>query len=75
VLLLFSDGCPNVSCFGQDPLQETFFYAEEIKRHSIQSILVDTELNLMGMGCGFEIARRMQATYLPMDRLYDRSFP
>ena len=75
VLLLFSDGCPNVSCFGRDPLQETFFYAEEIKRHSIQSILVDTEQNLMGMGCGFEIARRMQATYLPMDRLYDSSFP
>jgi magnesium chelatase subunit D len=69
-LLLFSDGRPNVSCFGQDPLDETFFYAREIKRRSIQAIFVDTETNPTAMGYGYEIAERMQAAYLPLDRLF-----
>jgi magnesium chelatase subunit D len=69
-LLLFSDGRPNVSCFGQDPLDETFFYAREIKRRSIQAIFVDTETNPTAMGYGYEIAARMDAAYLPLDRLF-----
>ncbi len=70
VMLLFSDGRPNVSCFGADPVDETFHYAEEIKRHGIQAIFVDTEMDPMAMGCGYEIARRMDAVYLPVDRLF-----
>ncbi|HBZ55223.1 MAG TPA: magnesium chelatase [Syntrophobacteraceae bacterium] len=69
VILLFSDGRPNVSCFGQDPLDETFFYAREIKRLGIQAIFVDTETNPTAMGYGYEIAARMDAAYLPLDRL------
>jgi magnesium chelatase subunit D len=68
-LLLFSDGRPNVSCFGQDPLDETFFYAREVKRLGIQAIFVDTETNPTAMGYGYEIAARMDAAYLPLDRL------
>ena len=68
-LLVFSDGRPNVSCFGQDPLDETFFYAREIKRLGIQAIFVDTETNPTAMGYGYEIAARMDAAYLPLDRL------
>jgi magnesium chelatase subunit D len=70
VMLLFSDGRPNVSCFGCDPLDETFYYAREIKRQSIQAILVDTETNPTAVGYGYEIAARMDATYLPVDRLF-----
>jgi magnesium chelatase subunit D len=70
VMLLFSDGRPNVSCFGADPVDETFHYAREIRRHGIQAIFVDTEMNPMAMGCGYEIARRMGAVYLPVDRLF-----
>jgi magnesium chelatase subunit D len=68
-LLLLSDGHPNVSCFGQDPLDETFFYARDVKRRGIQAIFVDTETNPTAMGYGYEIAARMDATYLPLDRL------
>jgi len=70
VMLLFSDGRPNVSCFGGDPLDEAFGCAREVKRRSIQGILVDTELDPMATGYGFEIAARMGAAYIPMDRLY-----
>jgi magnesium chelatase subunit D len=74
VILLFSDGNPNVSCFGKDPLEETLSYAHEVRRQRIQSILVDTECNTMAMGCGFEIARHMGATYMPIDRLCEQGF-
>jgi len=70
-ILVFSDGRPNVSCFGGDPLEETLFYASEVKRQEIQAILVDTEFNPLAVGYGYEIASRMAATYLTMDRLYD----
>ncbi|SMC17464.1 protoporphyrin IX magnesium-chelatase [Desulfacinum hydrothermale DSM 13146] len=69
VLLLFSDGRPNVSCFGADPVDETFHYAREVRRHGIQALFVDTEMDPMAMGCSYEIARRMGAVYLPVDRL------
>ncbi len=70
VMLIFSDGRPNVSCFGGDPLDETLFMANEVRMRGIQAILVDTEFNPMATGYGFEIAQRMAATYLTMDRLY-----
>ncbi len=73
VMLIFSDGRPNVSCFGGDPLDETLFYAKEVKRHGIQAILVDTEFEPMATGYGYEIAQRMAAAYLTMDRLYEKS--
>jgi magnesium chelatase subunit D len=71
VMLVFSDGRPNVSCFGGDPLDEALFYAREVKRHGIQAILVDTEFNPMATGYGYEIAQRMEAVYLMMDGLYE----
>jgi magnesium chelatase subunit D len=69
-MLLFSDGNPNVSCFGRDPLDEAFFYAQEAKRNGIQGIWVDTDFNPMAVSYSYEIAQRMGAMYLPMDRLY-----
>lgn len=70
VMLVFSDGRPNVSCFGGDPLDETLSVANEVRMRGIQAILVDTEFNPMATGYGYEIAQRMAATYLTMDRLY-----
>jgi len=70
MILLFSDGRPNVSCFGDDPLHETLFYAREVKRQGIQAIWIDTEFNPMACGYGYEISQRMAATYLTMDQLY-----
>ncbi len=70
VMLIFSDGRPNISCFGGDPLEEALFYAEEVRRQSIQAILVDTEFNPMAVGYGYEITQRMAGTYLTMDQLY-----
>lgn len=69
VLLIFSDGRPNVSSFGGDPLQETFFFAGEVRRQGIRAILVDTEFNPMSVGYGYEITQRMEGIYLTMDRL------
>lgn len=69
VMLLFSDGRPNVSCFGGDPLEETLYYAKQVKRQDIQAIWVDTEFNPMATGYGYEIAQRMAGIYLTMERL------
>lgn len=69
VIMIFSDGRPNVSCYGFDPLEEALALAHEIRRKGIQAIYVDTELDPMAMGYGYIIAQRMNATYLPMDRL------
>ncbi len=69
VIMLFSDGRPNVSCFGEDPVDETFALAKKIRKEKIQAIFVDTELDPMAMGYGYLIAQRMNAIYLPMDRL------
>ncbi|MCU0587557.1 MAG: VWA domain-containing protein [Syntrophobacteraceae bacterium] len=72
VMLIFSDGRPNISCFGGDPLEEALRAAEEIRRLGIQSILVDTEFNPMAVGYGYEITQRMGGTYLTMDRLHTK---
>lgn len=69
VMLIFSDGHPNVSAYGGDPLDEAFFFAGEVRRQGIEAILVDTEFNPMSVGYGYEISRRMEGTYLTMDRL------
>lgn len=69
VMLIFSDGHPNVSAYGGDPLDEAFFFAGEVRRQGIEAILVDTEFNPMSAGYGYEITRRMEGTYLTMDRL------
>jgi magnesium chelatase subunit D len=71
--VLFSDGRPNVSCFGRDPIDETLDFATEIARRGIQAIFVDTEQNPMAMGYGYLIAERMKAIYLPIDRLISRN--
>lgn len=73
VIVLFSDGRPNVSCFGRDPIDETLDFATEIARRGIQAIFVDTEQNPMAMGYGYLIAERMKAIYLPIDRLISRN--
>ncbi|MCU0573207.1 MAG: VWA domain-containing protein [Syntrophobacteraceae bacterium] len=70
VMLIFSDGRPNVSCYGGDPLEEALRAAEEVRRQGIQAILVDTEFNPMSVGYGYEITQRMAGTYLTMDQLY-----
>ncbi|SFM75610.1 magnesium chelatase subunit D family protein [Thermodesulforhabdus norvegica] len=69
VIMVFSDGRPNVSCYGSDPLEETLALAREIRRKGIQAVYVDTELDPMAMGYGYIISQRMNATYIPMDRL------
>lgn len=69
VIIFFSDGRPNVSSFGKDPVDEALDFAVEINRRNIQAIFVDTEQNPMAMGYGYLIAERMGAIYLPMDRL------
>jgi magnesium chelatase subunit D len=74
VMLLFSDGRPNVSCFGGDPLEEALRFAGEVQRQNIQSIFVDTEVNPMANGYGFEISRRMGSTHLSLTQLCDQSF-
>ncbi len=71
LIILFSDGRPNVSCFGKDPVDEAIEYAMEIRKQGIQAIFVDTELNPMAMGYSYTIAQRMNALYIPIDRLFN----
>lgn len=69
VIVLFSDGRPNISSFGKDPIDEALDLAREIQKQNIQAIFVDTEQNPMAMGYGYLIAEKMGAIYLPIDRL------
>jgi len=73
VLLIFSDGKPNVSAAGHDPLDETLNVSDRIRRNRIQSIFIDTEPNPLAFGYGPDIAYALGGLYINMGRLLMRS--
>jgi len=69
VLALFSDGKPNASLNGLDPLDETFEIAYRIRRNRIQSFFIDTETNPLAFGYGPDIAHAMGGLYINIGNL------
>jgi magnesium chelatase subunit D len=63
VLVLVSDGKPNLSFSGLDPVDEAFQTAAWLRRNGITFIFIDTEPNPLAFGCGPDIARKAGGTY------------
>jgi hypothetical protein len=63
VLVLVSDGKPNLSFSGLDPLDEAFQTAAWLRRNGIVFVFIDTEPNPLAFGFGPSIARKAGGTY------------
>lgn len=66
VIVLFSDGKPNLSFSDLDPVDEAFQAATGLRRNGITLIVIDTEDNPLAFGCGPAIARKAGGTYRRM---------
>ncbi len=63
VLVLVSDGKPNLSFSGLDPVDEAFQTAAWLRRNGIAFIFIDTEPNPLAFGYGPDIARKAGGSY------------
>lgn len=68
LLILITDGRANdTQC--DDPVGEAMTAAQAIARDGIQSVVIDTEKELVPLGIAAQVAERMNAQYLKMDEL------
>jgi magnesium chelatase subunit D len=63
VLVLVSDGKPNLSFSGLDPVDEAFQTAAWLRRNGIAFVFIDTEPNPLAFGYGPTIARKAGGAY------------
>jgi magnesium chelatase subunit D len=63
VLVLVSDGKPNLSFSGLDPLDEALQTAAWLRRNGIAFVFIDTESNPLAFGYGPAIARKAGGVY------------
>ena len=61
--MLVSDGKPNLSFSGLDPLDEALQTAAWLRRNGIAFVFIDTEPNPLAFGYGPAIARKAGGTY------------
>jgi magnesium chelatase subunit D len=71
-MVVVSDGKPNVSLWGGDPLEEALQVAEKMAGNGITFIFLDTEDNPLAFGYGPDIARQAQGIYRPLSGLLRR---
>ncbi len=69
LLVLFSDGKPNASLTGEDPLKETMNVCERIRRNRTRAIFIDTETDPLAFGYGPDIAHAMGGLYVNIAQL------
>ncbi len=74
VLVVLSDGKANVSAWGGDPLDEAELVAKMIRKLGVRSIFVDTEVDHLAFGYGFELARSLGAKYIRMEEIKEGGF-
>jgi magnesium chelatase subunit D len=72
VIVLFSDGKPNLSFSDLDPVDEAFQVAAGLRRNGITLVVIDTEDNPLAFGYGPAIARKAGGTYRRMIDLVRR---
>ena len=75
VLVLVSDGKPNLSFSGLDPVDEAFQTAAWLRRNGIAFVFIDTEPNPLAFGYGPSIARKAGGTYRTLVDLLKRPAP
>ncbi|HEX6511887.1 MAG TPA: VWA domain-containing protein, partial [Chloroflexota bacterium] len=69
LFVLISDGRPNVSLSGRDPVQEARELAAEFAGKNIHSVVIDTETAGLRLGLAESLARDMGAQYLRLEEL------
>jgi len=69
LMIIISDGKPNLSMNDGDPLEETLAIANKIRQNKILSIFIDTEDNHLAFGYGPDIAWALNGIYLPMSQI------
>lgn len=72
VIVLITDGKPNLSFSDLDPVDEAFQTASGLRRNGITLVVIDTEDNPLAFGCGPAIARKAVGTYRRMIDLVRR---
>ena len=63
LLVIISDGNPNVPCFTADPKADAFRVAAAIARRGLPALFVDTNTNFMEHGLGLALARALGCPY------------
>ena len=63
IIVVISDGNPNVPCFSQDPKADAFKAAAAIARRGLPALFVDTNTNFMEHGLGLALAKAMHCPY------------
>nr|HID57877.1 VWA domain-containing protein [Desulfobacterales bacterium] len=72
LMVIISDGKPNLSMNNDDPLEETLAVADRIRRNRILSIFIDTEDNPLAFGYGPDIAWALDGTYLTLSQIVQK---
>ncbi len=73
LLVVISDGRANVAFNGGDPLDDAVAVARRIEEASLPVMFVDTEVDPCAFGYGWDLAKIMKATYVPLGQLDFRS--
>ncbi len=66
ILVVVSDGKPNLSLYGDDPLEEALSVARRIGRNRAALVFVDTEDDPLAFGYGPQVARAGEGIYRTM---------
>ena len=69
LFVLISDGRPNVSLSGRDPVQEARELAAQFAGKHIQSVVIDTETAGLRLGLAESLAADMGAQYFRLEEL------
>jgi len=72
ILVVISDGNPNIPCFSHDAQADALKTAAAIGRLGLPALFVDTNTNFMEHGLGLRLARTMQGQYERFDTLAAR---
>jgi magnesium chelatase subunit D len=73
LMVIVSDGRPNVSLSGKDPLQETLEIADQVRQAGIASLFLDVEKDFLRLGMGSKIAAAMGGKYYRLEDLRSES--
>ncbi len=69
LLVVVSDGRANVAFNGGDPLDDAVAAARRIRKAEVDTLFIDTEIDPRAFGYGWELAKIMNATYVPLGQL------
>ncbi len=73
LMVIVSDGKPNVSLSGADPLRETLEIADQVRQAGIASLFLDVEKDFLRLGMGSQIAAAMGGKYYRLEDLRSES--